>query len=177
MTKRHVRFKTISPAQANNWSHCEKCFFNSCFFVSVTSFASSKLTRVPSGTSQKAKYKFSLDSKKISLAELKAFDGQVNCTRYDQNLQYEFTQDMKANLVVGAKSAELSFEGDQNKYTLVDRGVDTQAINTTLIGDSKLDVFITVRKADVGTLMIKGDAVQTKTGKTEVIDGVVYNCK
>lgn len=152
-------------------------FLIPALFVAVTSFASSEQTRVPSGTGQTAKYKFSLNSKKISLTDLKAFDGQVECIRYDRNLQYEFTQNVKANLVVGDKSAELSFEGDQNKYTLVDRGVDTQAMNTTLIGDSKWDVFMTVRKADDGALMIKADAVQTKTGKTEVTDGVVFSCK
>lgn len=50
-------------------------------------------------------------------------------------------------------------------------------MGSTFIGTSKWDVFITVRKSEDGSLMIKADAVQTKTGKIEVTDGVVYSCK
>lgn len=151
--------------------------FSVIFLLASLSSAAEMQTKVPNGTRADLKYKFAVLTKKATINELKSFNGDLNCVRYDQGLHHEFTVNVKAKLIVGGESAELSFEGNQNRFTLVDRVAEMQAINTVLIGKSKWDIFMSVRTTDDGHLLINAGTIETTTDKTTFTDGVTYVCK
>lgn len=144
-------------------------------FASNISFATENYTPVATGTLTSMRKAFD-SAKKMSLADLKSYSEKLSCIRYDMNLKNEFTQTAVANIQLSEKSADLKFENDINTFTLVEKGSDLQALNTVLLFDNKIDMFLTVRKTENGELLLRTAVFQTKPAKTEFTEGIIYKC-